>query len=240
MKKLLSFSVFLLTASSYCLSQTSDPLTKHKKFFELGLHGSLTRVNTNFTDFTTANGEYKFDKNKYIPSFDASFNYGSILSLPKIDGVWLYKIGANLVSKKADVMNVTEAKNYRLSTQYIQIPVQLGFRKPISYASSNSKFYKSIDFSAGLFISLPVSQRLTDKNDIDSKYKTLKSEYLKYGFIGDITFSALDDKGHGHKFGIRVSQEFNRFSKFKDTQYQLYPFYTTIGIFYNILNKCSK
>lgn len=58
--------------------------------------------------------------------------------------------------------------------------------------------------------------------------------------VADIAFTAFNDEGHGHKFGLRFSGDFTSITKFYDTENELYPYYINIGVFYNISNDYFK
>lgn len=61
--------------------------------------------------------------------------------------------------------------------------------------------------------------------------------YLKFGFIAELAFTALNSNGHGHKFGIRASLDHIAVLKIKETSNKIYPEFYSFGLFYNISNK---
>lgn len=214
----------------------ADPLLKFKNFYEIGLGLNASRVNTNHTEFNTSNGQYNFQKNSYLPNLDASLNYGWLLHQQDGSITWTLKTGLNVLSRNANLTNSYGA-NLRLYTGYMQIPIQIGFRSPLKYNTFKNNLYRAFEFNTGVYAALPSLQKLDDPNNVDTKAKTIPPNYLKFGLIGEVLFTAFDSKGHGHKFGIRVSSDFTAIAKFADTPNELYPYYYSIGIFYNIMNK---
>jgi hypothetical protein len=214
----------------------TDPILKFKNGYEIGLSANGTRVNTNYTHFETTHGLYDFKKNHYLPGMDATFNYSWLFKSKDESDIWIIKSGVNLVNRSADVTNALGATQ-RLSTGYLQIPIIFGFRSPLQYNTIKNNLFRAFEIHAGFYAATPIMQKLDDPNNIDAAAQSLNANYLKFGFMGDITFTALDSKGHGHKFGIRVSNDFNSIVKFKDTPNQLYPYYYSLGMFYNITNR---
>jgi len=217
-------------------SMPVDPILKFKNFYEIGLGINATRVNTNHTEFNTSRGPYNFQKNSYLPNLDASLNYGWLFHQEDGSTTWTLKTGLNVLSRSADLTN-SEGANLRLYTSYMQIPIQIGFRSPLKYNTFKNNLYRAFEFNAGVYVALPSLQKLDDPNNVDTRAATIPPNYLKFGLISEVLFTALDSKGHGHKFGIRVSSDFTAMAKFADTPNELYPYYYSIGIFYNIMNK---
>jgi hypothetical protein len=229
----LSLSAFNMKAQENLII---DPLLNFKNFYEIGISANGTRVNTDHTVFNTSKGQYNFKKNNYLQAIDASFNYGWLFKDKEHSGIWTLKTGINLLSRNA---NLTDSigKSLRLNTGYIQIPIQFGFRSPLKYNTIKNNLFRAFEFNAGFYAATPVTQKLGSPENIDSRSQTLAANYYKFGFLGEIVFTALDVKGHGHKFGIRVSNDFATIVKTKETPNELYPYYYTIGLFYSITNK---
>lgn len=229
----ISLTAFNVTAQE---NLTADPLMNFKNFYEIGLSANGTRVNTNHTVFNTSNGQYNFNKNNYLPTIDASINYGWLFKNKESSGIWTLKTGINILSRNA---NLTDGlgSNQRLNTGYLQIPIQFGFRSPLKYNTVKNNLYRAFEFNAGVYAATPVMQKLDNPVNLDASGEALPINYFKFGFIGEIVFTALDSKGHGHKFGLRVSSDFPTILKIKETPNELYPYYYTIGLFYNLTNR---
>jgi hypothetical protein len=228
---------FSLTAFNVTAQENlqTDPLLNYKNFYEIGLSVNGTRVNTNHTVFNTSKGQYNFQKNNYLPTIDASFNYGWLFKDKENNSIWTLKTGINMLSRTANLTD-SVGSNLRLYTGYLQIPIQFGFRSPLKYNTVKNNFYRAIEINAGVYAATPITQKLDNPDNLDAGGKTLPTNYFKFGFIGEVVFTALDSKGHGHKFGIKVSNDFPTILKVKETPNELYPYYSTIGIFYNIMN----
>jgi flagellar hook protein FlgE len=213
----------------------TDPLLNFKKFYEIGLSVNGTRVNTNHTEFNTSNGQFKFEKNNYLPNIDGSFNYGWLFKDKENSSVWSLKTGINIVNRNANLTDSVNS-NLRLYTGYLQLPILFGFRSPLRYNTVKNNFYRAFEINAGVYAATPLMQKLDNPDNLDASGENLPSNYIKIGIIGEIVFTALDSKGHGHKFGIRASNDFPTILKLKETPNELYPYYYTIGLFYNITN----
>jgi hypothetical protein len=214
----------------------TDPLMNFKNFYEIGIFAGGTRVNTNYTVFNTSNGQYNFQKNNYLPIIDASFNYGWLFKLNDSSHIWTLKTGVNVLNRNANLID-SLGSNLRLNTGYLQIPIQYGFRSPLKYNTVKNNLYRAFEFNAGVYAATPVMQKLDNPDNLDASGEVLPTNYFKFGFIGEIVFTALDSKGQGHKFGLRVSSDFPTILKINETPNELYPYYYTIGLFYNLTNR---
>ncbi len=226
-------------------SNIVDPVLKFKSFEETGISLNTSAVNYESRFFNTSDSRYVFKKAQ-MPSVDINFTYGYFF---KRDSVFfdefetgIFKTGFNLINRIADVRDSLD-NTFRFSANYIQIPIQYGFRSPLKYNTVKNNLYRAFEYSAGLYISVPylhIMHKLDDdpySENSDIKTNFMFANYLKFGFIGEIVFTALNDKGHGHKFGIRFSIDFTSLIKIKETKNELYPCFNTIGIFYNISNR---
>lgn len=209
-----------------------------KNFYEVGISINGTRVNTNYTQFNTSNGSFNFKKNNYIPSTSGSIHYGWLLKL-KIDEetstLFTIKTGLDIINKNANLLD-SIGNDLRLSTSYVQIPMLFGFRMPLEYRTVKNNLFRAIELNAGVYVASPIFQKLDHPDNLDSELKSLEFNYFRFGFLGEIVFTALNNKGQGHKFGIRASNDFTDILKVKKTETELYPYYYTIALFYNILN----
>lgn len=228
----------LLTGMTTLMGQdtlTKDPLLKFKIFTETGISVNETRVNTNFTTFDTKNGMYFFEKGKYLPTVDAMINFGWIFK-DKANQISTLKTGINLTSRVANLVD-SIGTELKYSEGFIQIPVQLGLRTKKNFNTFKNNLFRAIEFNFGLYVSIPYFEKLDFKNNIDSEGSIAFGKYYRFGCLGEIAFSALNEKGYGNKFGLRVSIDFNSIAKVKETKYQLYPYYNSVGIFYIISNR---
>lgn len=217
---------------------TKDPLLQFKNFYEISIAVNGTRVNTNNTSFTTKNGTYNFEKGNYIPTIDGIINYGWLFKFNDNE-IYTLKTGLNFNSRGAKLTDSLGA-NLMYTEGFIQVPLQLGFRIPKRFNTIKNNLYRAFDFNIGVYGAIPYMEKLDQKNNLDADGISSFGNYCRFGFIGEISYSALNEKGYGYKFGIRASIDFNNIAKFKETKYELYPYYNTIGIFYNILNKYNK
>lgn len=235
---LIGFSLILaqLTAQD---NVSTDPLLQYRNFYEIGISINGTRVNTDYTQFNTSTGVYNFNKNKYLPAIEATFNYGWLFSEKKGNTIWTIKTGGNLLSRAANLVD-SAGHDLRLSTGYLQVPVQFGFHKPLKYNTVRNNLFRAIELNAGVYSATPFIQKLDYSDNLDSDGKALAFNYFRFGLLGEIIISALNQQGYGHKFGIRASYDFPYILKIKETENELYPYYLTIGFFYNLANKCIK
>ncbi len=218
------------------IKKPQDPLLKFKNFLEIGLTANAVRVNTNYTTFQTPTGTYDFKKNDYVPTLDGSINYGWLFKEKNSSAIWTLKTGVNIMSRGA---NLTDSlgNNLRFSTGYFQIPLQFGFRLPLEHNPMKNNLFRAVDLNFGFYAAIPYMQKLDHPDNVDAKAAKMTGYYLRFGVISEIAFSALDSRGHGHKFGIKTTADLSSFITFNQTTYELFPVYNSIGIFYNIMNQ---
>jgi hypothetical protein len=243
MKTKITISIIILILwMNWSISQEikiKDPLSKYKNFNELAISVNGTRVNTNFTTFKTKNGIYNFEKNKYLPSYDILINFGWYLK-DNYKSIWILKTGINFNGRSANLVD-SIGTDLRYYESLIQIPLQFGSRQPLKYNTIKNNLFRAIEYSMGIYAAIPLSERLDLKNNLDGKEINLSfGNYMRFGFIADLYFTALNELGYGHKIGIRMSFDFNSLVKFKATNFELYPYYNTFGIIYNLDNEYSK
>ncbi len=227
--------IFLSIASGYAQeAATKDPILKYSRLYEVNFTTSMVRVNTKHTVFNTDNGTFSFVKNNYLPAFEGGFNHSWLFTDSQED-IWSLKTGIQLMNRNA---NLTDSlgTGLRLSTGYIQIPVLFGMRMPLQHHRVRDGYFRAIELHVGPYVSTPFFQKLDDENNIDQEGDLTAFNYLRFGFVSEITFTSLNERGNGHKFGIRSSVDFSEMAVFKDTETQLYPYYYSIGIFYNFTN----
>lgn len=214
----------------------TDPLLKFKRFTEVGLVISGSRVNTNYTQFKTPKGVFNFEKNTYLPAIDAHFNYGRLLKNKDGNTIRTFKTGLNLTSRKANLLD-SDSTMWRHSTTFLQIPFQYGLRFPQRFNTVKNDLYRSFEINFGFYLSIPMFEKLDHPDNVDSGGDFILLSNLRVGFISELVYTALDSKGHGHKFGIRTGIDFIHINEIIDTPSKLYPVYSTIGVFYNIANR---
>jgi hypothetical protein len=243
MKKKFKFlaTIILLVAMLSVKAQdtlSQDPLLQFKTFFEVALAVNQTRVNTNYTTFTTKNGIYSFEKGSLTPTVDGMINYGWIFKTRENE-IYTLKTGLNLTSRAAELTD-SIGSNLMFTEGFLQVPLQFGIRLPKRFNTVKNNLYRAFELNIGVYIAIPYFELLDQKNNLDAASASGFGNYCRYGFVSEISYSALSKKGFGHKIGLRASIDFKSIAKFKDTKYGLYPYYNTIGIFYNILNKYNK
>jgi hypothetical protein len=230
------FLCFSASLSAQTLSFT-DPISSFNKYSEFGIAVNATRVNTNYTEFQTEKNQYSFLKNNYLRTVDFTFSRGYILK-GKNNQLYTVKSGLNLLSRKADLID-TIGDRFRLSTYYFEVPIQIGFRTPLKYNTLKNNFYRAIEGNIGLYLATPFfkTQKLDHPDNLDSKFSSFRDNYFRFGFKGEMMLTALNSLGKGHKIGLRYSQDFTTILKQYNTEYELYPFYINVGVFYVFANK---
>lgn len=213
-----------------------DPILRFKSFEEFGITLNTMRVNTNHTTFMTSNGRYDFIKNNILVSLDANINFGILIKSKRSKNSIYLKSGIHLLSRLAD-LNDNNGSEVRLSTGYIQVPVQFGSRFPLNYNTIKNNLYRAIEVYVGVYAATPFMQKLDHRDNLNARFEFLGANYIKFGIISDLVFTALNTNGYGHKLGIRATSDFTGLVKFNETDNELYPYYSNIGLFYNIRNK---
>ncbi|MCC6384090.1 MAG: hypothetical protein LC117_05185 [Bacteroidia bacterium] len=213
-----------------------DPLAGFKNFFEIGISVSAVRINTEFTRFQTLKGDFEFRKNHYQPSIDADFSFGWLINDKSAPVIWRVNTGVNLLNRNAELTDGT-GRDLLLSTGYLQVPLQVGLRSPLKFNTIRNYLFRAFEFSAGLYAATPFMQKLDLKDNLDSKADFLGFNYFKFGLIGEVAFTAFSSSGNGHKAGLRVSLDFATMAKLSETEYQLYPYYYSAGLFYILINE---
>lgn len=231
----------VILINSYVFNQDTiiDPLQKFDIFLENSLSLNAARVNTNYTEFNTSDGDFDFRKNDYLLTVDGSFNIGWLFKKSDKHNIWSLKTGVNLYTRRANLSD-QDGNDLRLVTNYLTIPVQYGTRYPLKFNTVKNDLFRAIEYNIGGYISSPFYQKLDLKNNIDSAGKYSWFNYLRFGFVSEFIFTAFNQNGNGHKFGIRTSTDLAYLTKIRDTENELYPNYINIGVFYNITNDYYK
>lgn len=236
--KIFFCSIALCFTKGSCDAQQRavDPLSSFKKFYEFGIGFSQTRVNTNFTEFTSNQEAYTFRKNSYASGIEAGFNFGWLIKEKNNVSIWNVKSGLHVQTRSAELSN-QDGTALRLSTAYLQVPLIFGFQSPLKNNAIASKHFKAFEFSGGLYAASPLIQKLDKIENIDSPGKRVAFNYVRFGYVGEIAFTAFNNKGEGHKFGIRASSDFTTRISFRETNSPLYPYYINVGLFYMLSNR---
>lgn len=228
----------LIVVVFLCFSVTSqdtltDPLNNFDLFYENSLSLNATRINTNNTEFNTSSGDFHFKKNNFRPSIDFTVNVGWLLNNENASSIKSIKTGLNFTTRSADLHDQNN-NELRLSTNYLMIPVQFGYRYPLRFRTVKNNLFRAIEYNIGMYASSPYYQKLDHPDNIDSPGTFSWFNYLRLGFITEVSFTAINEEGRGHHFGIRVSSEYSGIIKFSETENELYPEYVNIGLFYKL------
>lgn len=237
-KGILAFFLGMLLVPIQLSAQSaapSDPLLNFKGFTEIGFVANGTRINSNHSTFKTKAGNFNFEKNTYLMSLDAYLTFGKLIKEKDGKTIRSIKTGINVINRKANLFDSAGTK-WRHSTTFLQVPVQFGFRIPQRFNTVKNNLYRAFEFNIGFYLSIPMFEKLDHPDNVDSPGDFIPFGYIRPGFISELVYTALDSKGHGHKFGIRTNTELAHISEYKGTPSQLYPIYSTIGLFYNIAN----
>ena len=239
MRKLYVCFFMLLSLTGLAQDTIQDPLRNFNGFVENTLAINATRVNTNHTEFNTSDGVYSFKKNNYLPTIEARVNFGWLFQKEEKDDIYSLKTGLNFYNQRAN-LNDPDGMELQLNTYYISIPIQFGVRDPLPFNTVKNNFFRAFEYSIGGYISSPISQKLDHPDNLDASGERTWFNYLRFGFIGEIAFSSLTEKGKGHRFGLRSTTDFSSITKIRDTNNELYPYYINFGVFYNISNYYDK
>ncbi len=220
--------------------RTLDPVLKFKHFMEEGLSVNYCRVNT--TQINYHNGLYTFEQGKSSwQSSDIAINFGWIKKTSDNKTLVLFKTGINMVNRAADLKDSTGKQlNYSLGS--IQIPVMMGFRLPLRYNTIKNGFFRAIEWCYGPYIGFSVWEKLDSRNNYDSRGNFVLGNYIRMGLVSTLCFTSLNEKGRGHKIGLRANVDFTSLLNNSENHNAIHPAFLTAGIYYNLFNKfvCVK
>lgn len=97
-------------------------------------------------------------------------------------------------------------------------------------------YFRAIELHIGPYVSTPFCQKLDSRDNIDQEGELTAFNYLRFGFVSEISYTSLNERGNGYKFGLRLSSDITELAVLNDTDAQLYPYYYSVGIFYNFIN----
>jgi len=229
--KISIITLFILGIAHFGYSQDTlkDPYILNKSFFTLdfgiGTHWSDNR-NINFGDYTLNTGE------KYSTFNTGIFStYTNLLNDPKY--IFNLKVGLLVNSNYTDLSDSLGIQ-YQFSEINLSVPIMIGTRIPVNYNTLQDKFYKAVDLNIGGYVSLPMFPNLYQKGEEYNPADEIMSDYIKYGLIAEIIYTATNKEGKGHRFGLRTYFDFRSVTKLKDKVYEITPAYTTLSLFYVI------
>lgn len=233
------FPILLLSilTSFFAFSQESftfDPVNNYRHFTEIYLPVSLTRINTNYAVCQSKQGEVNLQKANFLPSLDFVIHFGWIIKAKDMS-VWMVKTGIGATSKAADLTDST-GKELRYTQSFIEVPLQIGFRIPLSNNKATNEYYNAVDYGLGVFVSIPCYEKLDDKNNLDSKTKSNFGSDMRFGMVSELAISSLRKECKGRKFGIRSTIDIPKIIKFRNNNYGISPYYYTISVFYCLAN----
>lgn len=233
----LAFSLLALFSIVFQCAWTqdsiTDPLQKYRRIHELGITLLATQVISE-SNLDESAAIYKFDRRiYYVPDLDANFSTGWIKSsgnaaiIEKI-GIWLSSRTVNLPSPVGG--------DIQYNVGFLSIPVQIGFRLPLNHSNYKNGMYRAIEMVAGVQLSTPLVETLYGYQEFNPVSYGIFGKYIKFGINAEIIFTSLNEFGHGHRYGLRLSTDAKSFFKTGDTHYEIYPVFSSVGLFYNLQN----
>ncbi len=227
--KLLTILILGISYFGYTQDTLRDPYTLKKSFttldFGLGTHW-VDNQNINFGNYTVITNERR-------PTFNFGLYFNSTNILNDSKFIFNFKTGLLLNSNYTDLTD-TNGTQFQFSEINLSLPLMIGTRIPVNYNSLTDKFYKAVDLNIGGYISLPMFPNLYQINTEYSPTEEFMSDYIKYGLIAEIIYTATNKEGKGHRFGLRTLFDFRTVTKLKDEIYGITPAYSTLSIFYVI------
>ena len=215
-----------------------DPYLNMKPFNTIDAAISYQNINSNNLKF----GDYTLKKGKYYPSssigmyihFPDLFRINNFFEKGK--AIANIKTGFLMDFTSTDLVD-TELNELSFSQTTMSIPLIFSYRMPLNHGNEKgNKYYKAFSINLGTFIGIPIFNRLYSKGDITPVYGESKmGDYLRWGFITEFVYSALNKDGYGHRFGLRMIIDANNVIKFNNEKHGIYPTYISTGIFYNFM-----
>lgn len=227
--KLLTFLILGISYFGYSQDSLQDSYTLKKSFttFDFG-------VGTHWVDNRNINfGAYTVNTDKRYPTYNFGLFFTSTNLINDPKNIFNFKTGLLLNSNYADLTDSIGAQ-YQFSETNLSLPIMIGTRIPVNYNTSTDKFYKAVNLNIGGYISLPMFPNLHQKGEAYIPSEEFMSDYIKYGMIAEIIYTATNKEGKGHRFGLRTIFDFRSVTKLKDEIYGITPAYTTLSLFYVI------
>ena len=236
---ILVLSAFILTTSLYAQVFLKDPLREYSALFQNSLGVNLTRINTNFNTFDVNEETYTFLKNDYLLTPEYRAVLGFLFHKPERRDIYMLRTGFNFGVQRANLID-PQGDDLRLTTNYLSIPVDFQIRHPLTYKPLKNDNFRAVNYGFGTYLAAPIYQKLDRPENIDASGEMTFFNYLRFGLNAEISFSTFNDKGHGHQFGIRTSTDFANILELGGTDNKLYPFFSNVGVFYNLSNSYYK
>ncbi|MCX6351758.1 MAG: hypothetical protein NTX03_07840 [Bacteroidetes bacterium] len=212
-------------------STIKDPILKFRISTEYPWGVNFTRIDTRYA----TQGKYELEKGKWLPGVEGGMMYSVRPKSKETKSIFSFKFGWLISSYNTDLTDAN-GKQMRFRQSFYKIPIMYGFRMPLNYNTVKNGFYRAIQLHVGVYGSSNIGESLGDKRDIDVGFNKDIFNTLHSGFITEISFTAFNQRGHGHLLGLRTSADFTKPILFKKNQNEIYPVYYSIGLFYNILN----
>lgn len=255
MKNYLIIIVLVILVASSLNAQTTDqnqksnlledPYLSLKPFNTIDASVAYQYVNSNNISF----GDYTLKRGKYYPSasmaayihipnlFQMKNPYGKGKAIGNLKTGFLMDFtSTDLYYEQKNEIGLYDKKEMTFSQVSVSIPLIYSHRMPINHGNEKgNKYYKAINVNFGLYLGVPVSNRLYEKGDITPENGEIGfGDYLRWGSIIELEYSALNKEGYGHRFGLRMITDFSSVIKFNKEKYGIYPTYVSAGIYYNM------
>jgi hypothetical protein len=215
-----------------------DPYLNMKSFNTIDMVLSCLNVNSNNVQF----GDYTLKKGEYYPSSSVGMyiHFPNIFQMNNFFGkgkaIANIKTGFLMDFISTDLI---DSKNNELSFSqtFINIPLVFSYRMPLNHGNEKgNKYYKAFSLNFGVFMGNSIANRLSSKGDRTLKYGDYEfGNYLRWGYIVEYVYSALNKEGYGHRFGLRITVDANSVIKFNKEKHGIYPTYISMGVFYNFM-----
>jgi len=227
------FILLMFLSLSYILKAQDtlvDPFLTVKSFTTLEVGVTTTSANSNNDEL----GDYNLVKGKNYPTINGGLFYTKTNLLKDQKIIMNVKTGLFLNNNYTDVTD-SLGKAFTFSELNLTIPVMIGIRLPINYNRPQDRFYKAVNLNFGGYVSLPLLPTLNERGENTVETEEFTSDYIKFGFIAEIVFTALNKEGKGHRIGLRTIADLGSVITFSEEKYGIQPTYISVGIFYNFM-----
>ena len=230
--KIKLFTLLILGFSYLTYSQDTlhqDPYLNIKSFttFEVGMASTYADSRNDKL------GDYDLVKGKNYPTINLGFFYTKTNILKDPTFIMNIKTGLFLNNNYTDVTD-SLGKALTFSELNLTLPIMISIRLPVNYNRPQDRFYKAVNLNIGGYISLPMLPTLNESGETVVEAEEFMSDYIKFGLIAEIVFTALNKQGKGHRIGIRTIADIGN-ATFNEKKYGIQPTYVTVGIFYNFV-----
>lgn len=228
--KLITMLVLSLSLVAYSQDTIQDPYLNIKSFttFEVGMA-------TTYADSRNDKlGNYDLVKGKNYPTINLGFFYTKTNLLKDPTFIMNIKTGLFLNNNYTDITD-SLGKALTFSEMNLTLPVMIGIRLPVNYNRPQDRFYKAVNLNIGGYVSLPMLPTLNERGVNIVEAEEFMSDYIKFGLISEIVFTALNKEGKGHRIGIRTIADLGSAITFSEEKYGIHPTYVSVGLFYNFI-----